>query len=127
MTIYYINVNVSFLVPMKDISDSKCNHHKGIVGFISKCNHHKSIVGFMQEFGCTSASCQAAKEMIERHVYAEFPEEKIGTIAYDWIGVIPGEEIGTEIYGDEEIKAGLLADPTKEGIWYHTGHAFCYD
>ena len=35
--------------------------------------------------------------------------------------------IGREIYGDEEINAGLLADPTKEGIWYHTGHAFYYD
>lgn len=114
MTIYYINVDVSFSVPMKDISDFKFYHHK-------------RFVGFMQEFGCTSASCQTAQEMIERHVYAEFPEEKIGMIAYDWIGIIPTEEIGREIYGDEEINAGLLADPTKEGIWYHTGHAFYYD
>ena len=76
MTIYYINVDVSFSVPMKDISDFKFYHHK-------------RFVGFMQEFGCTSASCQTAQEMIERHVYAEFPEEKIGMIAYDWIGIIP--------------------------------------
>ena len=51
---------------------------------------------------------------------------KIKAIEYDWSGVIPEAEIQKEIYGDNDIASRLLADPLKNGIWYHTGHAFYF-
>ena len=111
--IYYINVDVSFVMPMKDISG---------MHFVSA----KPMIGFMQEFGCTAESLHAAKEMVDEHIFTEIPMAKIKAIEYDWSGVIQEAEIHKEIYGDKDIASRLLADPLKNGIWYHTGHAFYF-
>ena len=66
------------------------------------------------------------KEMVEEHIFKEIPMAKIKAIEYDWSGVIPEAEIQKEIYGDNDIASRLLSDPLKNGIWYHTGHAFYF-
>ena len=61
--IYYINVDVSFVMPMTDISG---------MHFVSA----KPMIGFVQEFGCTAESLHAAKEMVEEHILRRFQWRK---------------------------------------------------
>ena len=111
--IFYMNVDVSFLVPMTENSNLR--------RYVCKC-----VTGFMQEFGCTATSFKMARKMIEKYIFLDFPREKVRKISYSWVGIIPPETVNDEIYGDKEISNRLLSNPMNAGVWYRTGHAFYY-
>ena len=115
MAIFWINLEINFDEPMPVVNKQ-----------IDK--NEKEAQGFFQDIGCTADDEQEAKVIItkylERMSWLNLPKAEV---LFDKIGIIPADEITSEVYEDPDIKDSLIGDPLKEGIWYVSGKAFFGD
>ena len=112
MSIFYINVDVTFTKPMPCYEAHGCTKH---------------LRGFLREFGVTADSEEQAKKFVEERVKSDFeyPVDKIREIKFDWIGYISEDQLETEIFADKDIaESDSFGNPRKNGVWYCTGHAY---
>lgn len=78
--------------------------------------------GALMEFGVTAESEKRALRVVEEWIVAD---ERFRGLKYDldfdYIGKIDRSDLQTEVYADEDVATGLLADPVAIGLWYRTG------
>ncbi len=115
MNIYWINIEVNFDddIPIINTDDNETL---------------KNAQGFFQEFGCTDANENDAKNLINEYLKEtnDFKTSKMKT-NFNRVATINFNDIDSEIYGDDDIKDSLLSNPTLKGIWYASGRAFFSD
>ena len=110
---FYINVDVQFSRPMKME--------------MGEDGRTREVVGFLQEFGCSAVSREVALAWVEKVIRQDFKDDPGLIVEFTRCGFIPPELFKQEIFMDDDIVSSLtFTDPTHEGIWYSTGHAYYY-
>ena len=112
MNIFWIRLVVNFRKPMPFLDDD--SNESG-----------KDADGFLQEIGCTADNEEEAKRIVMDYLGGiSWLDLSLSSITFDRIGVIPRDQLASEIYGDPDVKDSLISDPLVKGIWYLSGKAF---
>jgi hypothetical protein len=84
--------------------------------------HSEAALGALMEFGVTAETEERARKIVEDWFGAD---ERFRGLTYrlefEYIGEIDRSELQSEVYADEDVADGLLADPANKGLWYRTG------
>ena len=110
MPIYYVNLDVRFKRPLDLIEED------GSVAM-------KKITGYLQEVGATFPNSATLERAITDLVVNDTDASNV-EIVYDHVGIIPEEDLQSEVYDDEDIKDSLIAAPAAVGVWFKTGKGY---
>ena len=112
MPIYYVNLDVRFKRPL-DLFEGD--------GSVAT----KKIAGYLQGVGATFPNPATLESAIADVVFQDQDEDTSNVeIVYDYVGIIPEEDLQSEIYDDEDIKDSLISSPYAVGVWYKTGKGY---